>query len=190
MTGLRKSNILLVALLLVVQYFYCAPPPLLTPPKKIPLTRALIDNYKISDTHLTQLNYYLSYNLLLKKGISNSSYTISDDGVLNLDDARQDTVVIIKSNWQGRACSAEKVKQLSWKIWKDKKIYSMCLNFLSQNDSLVFIENESGYFVLERDDKGRIKFDNQIYSCIDGCNNILMVDAREIDYYRGTSNIR
>ena len=158
-------------------------------PKTIPLTVSLIEKYSLSASDLEKLNYFLPYQLVLKKGDSNLSFTIDDRGVLNLGDRRKDSMLVIKSNYIGKA-KVDLVSHQTWQVWKkSKSSYRFTLNFFpGHEDKLVFMENEQGYYEVLKDERGRISFGGNRYACVSGCGNILMVLATEAHSYFGRSS--
>jgi len=183
-----KNKISLIILCCVLPFYRCYNALNVPSGRVIPVTKENLNRYDLEKENFEQfktVSCYLSNDLLLKKKSDTSIPYFERDNVIFQDD-RRDSVLRIPSSYSAKVMKTffRNKEKLFGLITDKKKCISIEFDGF-EGISLTFIENESGYFDLEKDDRGRVSLGGEKYVCLDGCNNLLMVDAGEIDTYEG-----
>lgn len=158
----------------------------------VPTTKQLFQRYKFSEADLKIAAFHVSNRIVLKK--SSEKYRYYPGHSIDLKDNRQDDVYYIDVETEGHYVTRDSIDEkgrIKWWPFGKKKKEFVRVNFYIKDLGRIdfdFIENSEGYFMLKKDPNGKVVVKDEKYVCLDGCKSLLLVRARERDYYRGVDH--
>lgn len=157
--------------------------------RAIPTHDELLKRYQIEEYDLRKVDFHFSYQVVLKLSTTDSWYERKGNS-LDLHDDRQDDVYTIPVEGNGTYVQTDEVdggfdfRHLR-KITRKRVIIKFKVNGLPEMVDFKFVENKDQFFELEKDKNGRIITETYNFTCLDGCNSMLLFNAREYDTYKG-----
>ena len=164
----------LLALLLV--FASCAP--------RVPFTQQIREEYKLTEDELKSIQFYVSHNIVLKRGEKMDKQKATEDGALKIKSGQSVEGIVIKAGTRG---VVEKVVDGN----------RLAISFeVGDNTYLVFGEGKSmnGYYTLQatewKDGRGTINYGDQLYMSNAGSGSIyLLFKLKKLDQYRKKQKI-
>jgi hypothetical protein len=159
----------------------------------VPVNQQLIDQYVFKEGDLKEVAFHVSHKVLLKADTTISGYAQSGNALV-LSDERKDDVYSIPVDETGVYVNLFKEDDgINWNLkkpWKIswKKLEILIVSFDIKDlgvRNFEFIKNSDGFYQLRKNKKGHITTGGMTYTCLDGCNSLLMFKVVENDSYRG-----
>ena len=160
----------------------------------VPTNKELFKRYQFCEDDLKNVAFYVSNRVVLRRFDTQSRYDQWGES-FDLIDKRQDDVYYIDVNTEGRYVTRDSIDQRGRMKWlpfyqkKKKEFVRVSFDIRDRGRfEIDFIENAEGYFILRRDPDGKLNLKDDKYQILDGGNCLLLVRARERDYYRGVDH--
>ncbi len=150
----------ITAILIVFSFASCSP--------MTPFTQAVREQYKLNETDLKNIQFYVSHDIILKRGEINENEKSTESGTLTIKSGKTIEEVIIK---KGTPCVIEKVidgNRVSL-IFDDGPSNYLVFGSLNRRD---------GFYTLMaltwEADRGKLNYGEKTYYAAKGSNNIYL----------------